>query len=339
MAETNFTLYLTGYGYGDNDQSGPVSPGYAIAYFDAQHPSQPNNKGCWGAAFGDGSYENPYVVASDPRWLPKGTKIYIGSVVNDAGQTKILNKYFVMLDTCAQCITDWSNGKRHVDIWVGGNPQNPSVDAAASSITSNSAQIIVDPDPGKPVISGVVAGSAFESGCVSTGTVPPPPPPPPGQTCPGTVRTVKSGGYSWVSNGNNAAVAYPGAYARFNGANTAQGNGTQANPVTVAVESALFSTLPKGTVFYIDTVKRADGKIQPVKRYGVVEDSAAAGAGIIIWVGGADNNGHRIQNVTNAQLSAAEQAVSGTATIITNPGLTMSCPVPLTQQIALDPLV
>jgi 3D (Asp-Asp-Asp) domain-containing protein len=174
MAETLYTLYVTGYGYADNDQSGPVSPGYATAFFDAQHPEQPNAKGCWAAAFGDGSYENPYVVASDPRWLPVGTKIYVGT-----SNGKVINKYFVMLDTCAQCISDWSAGKRHVDLWVGGNPQNPTVDAQAASITNQQTQIIVNPDPGKPVINGVIAGAAYESGCISTGAVSPPPAPPP----------------------------------------------------------------------------------------------------------------------------------------------------------------
>jgi hypothetical protein len=84
-----------------------------------------------------------------------------------------------MLDTCAQCISDWSAGKRHVDLWVGGNPQNPTVDAQAASITNQQTQIIVNPDPGKPVINGVIAGAAYESGCISTGAVSPPPAPPP----------------------------------------------------------------------------------------------------------------------------------------------------------------
>jgi hypothetical protein len=195
MAEQILTVRQTGYGYGDNDQSGPVSPGYAIAFFDAQHPEQPNPQTkCWGAAYGDGTFGNPYVVASDPRWLPKNTKIYV-DFVTVGGVAKPIHRYFVMLDTCAQCITDWGRGIRHIDLWVGGNPQDPNVDAAASSITGN-ARIIVNPVATYPVTKGVISGK--ESGCVSvtTTTTPPPtttttPPPTTTTTPPPTTTTTK----------------------------------------------------------------------------------------------------------------------------------------------------
>lgn len=197
MAEQILTVRQTGYGYEDNDQSGPVSPGYAIAFFDAQHPEQPNAKGCWGAAFGDGTFSNPYVVASDPRWLPKNTKIYV-DFVTVGGVQKLIHRYFVMLDTCAQCITDWGRGIRHIDLWVGGNPQDPNVDAAAASITGN-ARIIVNPVSTYPVTRGVISGK--ESGCISatpttTTTTPPPtttttPSPTTSTTPPPTTTTTK----------------------------------------------------------------------------------------------------------------------------------------------------
>lgn len=33
-------------------------------------------------------------------------------------------KYLHVEDTCAQCITDWKNGKRHIDLWLDSTTEN-----------------------------------------------------------------------------------------------------------------------------------------------------------------------------------------------------------------------
>jgi hypothetical protein len=87
-------------------------------------------------------------------------------------------------------------------------------------------------------------------------------------------------------------------------------------------------------------VKRAsDGGVSLIQGYGVVEDQAPVGSGINIWVGGATNTGTRNTNTTDAQLRAAEAWVTGTATVINNPGLSTTCPVPFQGQLALNPAI
>src|SRR5881398_2370911 len=103
-----------------------------------------------------------------------------------------------------------------------------------------------------------------------------------------STTTVNSAGYSWISNGPpGPGIAFPGAFARPNGSNAAQGDGTWNNPHTAAVSADLRSSkLPLGKKFYFDTVSQADGLVRRVKSYCVVEDDAGGKNMIVVWVGG-----------------------------------------------------
>jgi hypothetical protein len=158
------------------------------------------------------------------------------------------------------------------------------------------------------------------------------------QACPGTILVVPSEGYSWNTNGGNAAISYRSAYARPNGVNTATGGGTWDNPVTCAVSSDLAAKIPVGSKFYVDTVKFADGSVASIKRYCVHEDMTSDSNKVIFWVGGADNNGQR-DATSDAALAKGEAWVTGQATLIINPGLGSACPVPTNTKIANDPNV
>jgi hypothetical protein len=311
MAETRKTCFITAYGRADNDP-----PGGAIA-----------NPIIHQEAGGIGTFADPVTIAVCSAQVPYGKKMYIPT----------LRHYFIAEDYCQASWDDFNRGvaKWRLDVWAGD-----ATAAYESSITGD-ALVIFDPEPNYAVNPGVLYDirqtKQGDTVVLADGGTPPPPPPTDTQPCPGTVRTVKSFGYSWISNSpQGAAIAYPGGSPRHL---TAQGNGSYANPVTIAVENALLSTYPKGSRLYIDKVTHADGSVAQVDMYGVVEDFAGAGAGIGIWVGGAQNNGQRNTTTTNAQLTRAEAWVTGTATVIANPGLTSSCPVPFQAQIALNPAI
>ena len=96
--------YVTYYGWYDN-----TPPGCGTAY-----------SGCAG---GIGTYKHPITFASDKAEFPVGTIIYYPTV----------EKYFVMGDSCGECIQDWSNpnggpdggpGLHHIDLWIGGKGAN-----------------------------------------------------------------------------------------------------------------------------------------------------------------------------------------------------------------------
>lgn len=99
-----YNAYVTYYGWFDN-----TPPGCATAY-----------SGC---AHGIGTHKHPITLASDKAEFPVGTIIYYPTV----------EKYFVMGDSCGECIQDWSNpnggpdggpGLHHVDLWIGGKGAN-----------------------------------------------------------------------------------------------------------------------------------------------------------------------------------------------------------------------
>src|SRR3954467_3770145 len=193
MAETVWTGEVTGYGSYDNDP-----PGFDIAYPDAQHP-QTKTGNCWGAAYGDGSWEYPLAMAGDVRVVPAGTKAY----------DEISQRYYRMVDYCAACQA--SNPKR-ADLYVGGdlNPTTTKVNQvnnAANALTrippttTVGKRLILNPVAGKPVptkgpYSGIGSGcgnfgAPDAGGGSGGGTVP--------QTCAGTLLTANSNGYGWVT--------------------------------------------------------------------------------------------------------------------------------------------
>jgi hypothetical protein len=65
-----------------------------------------------------------------------------------------------MEDGCVECSQDWQNGKRHIDLWVGGEGGDANaVINCEDSLTQDAGDVIIDPDPGQPVD----AGSIFNS--------------------------------------------------------------------------------------------------------------------------------------------------------------------------------
>lgn len=90
------TVEITFYGGPDNDPPGSTD----IAYPNSRH----------GVAGGTGTYDDPITLATDAKELPPGTVVYVAS----------LEKYFVMEDDCADCITDWQRDRTaHLDLWTG----------------------------------------------------------------------------------------------------------------------------------------------------------------------------------------------------------------------------
>jgi len=57
-----------------------------------------------------------------------------------------------MEDGCVQCEQDFSNGKKHVDLWTGGSGSSGNaLIQCEDSLTRDRAQIIVNPASNQPV--------------------------------------------------------------------------------------------------------------------------------------------------------------------------------------------
>jgi 3D (Asp-Asp-Asp) domain-containing protein len=153
MAEKTMTVTVTGYGWPDNDP--PNSS--AIAY-----PGQAKHS----KAGGTGTYDDPITFAADPAEFPVGTLIYVPHV----------RRYFIMEDWCSSATAN-KNDAPLVDLWVGGeNTSNPSaVLQMQESITDlDGATIIVNPDPGKLVITGSIYDTGFTGTPTTTLPLPEP---------------------------------------------------------------------------------------------------------------------------------------------------------------------
>lgn len=99
---------LTFYGYTDNS---PPSDDICCPSNEHQKDGTP-----WPTlhekASGAGTFDDPITLASDTNEIPLGTKVYIPK----------FKKYFIMEDTCDQCIKDWEQRKKmHFDLWIGGD--------------------------------------------------------------------------------------------------------------------------------------------------------------------------------------------------------------------------
>lgn len=95
VSEYNITFY----GFVDNDP-----PGRDIAFPKYKYLSTIHDQ-----AGGKGTFDDPITLASDPKKLKIGTKVYV----------PFLKKYFVMEDSCATCIKDWQlKNKAHIDLWI-----------------------------------------------------------------------------------------------------------------------------------------------------------------------------------------------------------------------------
>ncbi len=126
------SVYITYYGFNDNDP-----PGRAIAYPKSEYGNAIHNE-----ASGVGTYENPLTFASDPDLYPVGTRLYV----------PYIKKYVVMEDLCATCSKNYKSGRKHIDIWAGGDGSNPdALYECENRWTRESETIEVNPPAGREV--------------------------------------------------------------------------------------------------------------------------------------------------------------------------------------------
>ncbi len=120
---------VTFYSAGDNDPPGSRA---------ISHPNKRHSQ-----AGGTGTYSDPITMAADPRAIRIGTIAYYPT----------LRKYFVMEDTCASCVADWSGSRElHIDLWTGATIDD-GIAACLLELT---------PDGAKPVELDAPAGRPFD---------------------------------------------------------------------------------------------------------------------------------------------------------------------------------
>ena len=123
---TNVTGITTFYGAKDN-----CPPGGAIAF--------PSNKpGRHEQAGGLGTAADPITFAGVKTREAPGSLIYVPS----------LKKYFVMEDSCEECVHQWRHNKKfHVDLWMGPDTVSPGPEliACENALTSMHRVVLRDP--------------------------------------------------------------------------------------------------------------------------------------------------------------------------------------------------
>ena len=91
-----------------------------------------------------GTYDHPITLASDQRWLPIGTRVYVVS----------LHKYYIMEDECVSAVNEYSaNRTKHIDLYLSDST-NSRVIAAEEEATGNAdatRAIVVNPPASLPV--------------------------------------------------------------------------------------------------------------------------------------------------------------------------------------------
>lgn len=255
VGEIRVTKERTGYGSPDNTPAG-----YNIAYPDGMYPDngqRPPASNAWGAAFGRGTWRNPYVAAGDPAVYPNGTQVYYPD----------LQRYFRFKDTCDKCI-ELKNGR--IDVWVGGNLNSTTeqIEPVAESITKLTADggavAYLHPKSDYPVTEGVIAGPAHESGVIS-------PPAPIGESR----IIVPILGYGWQQNNNSRFIDFPLGQGGIH--TQAGGLGTFDDPSTARANPNDWDI---GEKVYIPA---------PISRYVIIEANRnIRDGGIQLWVGGTE---------------------------------------------------
>jgi 3D (Asp-Asp-Asp) domain-containing protein len=136
QASGNMTdVYITYYGWVDNDPPGP-----AIAY-----PKSENSASLHQSAGGTGSFEDPITFASDRGAFPVGTKIYV----------PYIQKYVIMEDMCASC------SGNHIDIWMESDGSFPSQLLACEDYwTKSKIQVEINPPNNRSVDSSPLFNKA-----------------------------------------------------------------------------------------------------------------------------------------------------------------------------------
>lgn len=124
---TTAAVTVTFYAAADNDP-----PGSTEIAFPGRRP----------AAGGAGTWQDPLTFATDPRFLPPGTRIY----------DPRLQKYFVMEDSCASCISDFSAGRTpHIDLWTGPATDGSVLDCENALTPDGPVPVEIGPPPDRPV--------------------------------------------------------------------------------------------------------------------------------------------------------------------------------------------
>ena len=132
QASTTHSFYVTLYGWPDNSPPGgdiafPASGGYPTIH---------------DSAGGTGTYSDPITFATDQSELAPGTRVYY----------PFLHRYFIMEDECTECDQDWSQGKYHIDLWIGGQGgDSNAVINCEDALTQDSADVIIDPPSNESV--------------------------------------------------------------------------------------------------------------------------------------------------------------------------------------------
>jgi 3D (Asp-Asp-Asp) domain-containing protein len=209
-AETTRTVVNTAYADTDNDP--PNSD--AIAF-----PKSGGNPTIHNGTGGTGTYADPITIATDTRDFPAGTRIYVPSMLF----------YGMVEDSCAQCIADRNAARpTKIDFYAGGKGQSlATMEAYESTITTNTRQIIVNPDPGKNIIVGPLWDTRRKTSGNGTGTPdtsaspPPPPPPPPATSSVPTLKIPPVYGWGGISGGgysrNDAVLSFKDGAIRVSG--------------------------------------------------------------------------------------------------------------------------
>ncbi len=99
-AHENVTVHLTFYGSKDNCPPGG----------DIQFPHLHKLAG------GKGTFADPITFAGAKEAVAPGTIVYV----------HYLKKYFIMEDSCQECVENWKKDKRwHMDLWIGSDKVTP----------------------------------------------------------------------------------------------------------------------------------------------------------------------------------------------------------------------
>jgi 3D (Asp-Asp-Asp) domain-containing protein len=126
-------VFITFYAAYDNDPAGSREIAYPGG---APRHAQ--------ATTDQGTYSHPITLASDQRWLPVGTRVYVVS----------LHKYYIMEDECVECEDDYgAHGTRHIDLYLS-NSTSSRVIAAEEEDTGDdrvTRAIVVNPPANLPV--------------------------------------------------------------------------------------------------------------------------------------------------------------------------------------------
>lgn len=147
QAQTKLTnVFITWYGFNDNScevESQHDCNNIAFPKSDG-YPTKHNS-----AYEGKGTYTDPITFATAKKEIKPGTMLYV----------PFLRKYFIMEDSCAECIRDWNKKRWHVDLWMGPSAhQNATtLDACENKLTQGNGPtkgkgtIIINPQKDLPV--------------------------------------------------------------------------------------------------------------------------------------------------------------------------------------------